>query len=447
MLRPSFRLLAAIVFVAVGSVDATAGERDVASLARQLKDADAHKASEAAQALRALGKDAAPAVPALVEALSDRRSPVNEPFPVRPTVGSYAGEALVAIGAPAVPALVERLNSRDVGVRRAALWRLQEIGEPAKAAVPRMKALVENDPSPAIKLAALGAYFAAAPKDDALPDILGRLLTDPTPEVRGYAAQLAGAIGPRAAVTIPKLRRLLEDDANESVAITPDFSSLRAVRSDAARALGEIGPASKSAVGRLTEMMTSDPDHEVRASAALAVFRIENGSPAALNALIAGLKDDGDTPSDPEAAADALAELGPKAAPAMEALVELLPYHNEFVRSASVAAIAAIGGPEAVKRVASALDDEDQMVQQTAADKLGDLGPAAAPAVPRLIELTRDSDDVGFLVRHAAIEALGKIGSAAGAALPALQAIAKAEPDSTDGQLAAEAVERISAAE
>jgi HEAT repeat protein len=324
---------------------------------------------------------------------------------------------------------------------------LQEIGEPAKAAVPRMKALVENDPSPTVKCAALVAYFAAAPKDDALPGLLEKILSDPTPEVRGCAAQIAGLIGPRAAATVPGLKRLLDDDAYEPVMISLDFASSRAVRSVAARALGGIGPAAKTAVGRLTEMMTSDPDHEVRASVALAVFRIEDGNSAAMAALIACLKEGSDESGDPRAAAYALAELGPKAAPAFDALTESLKHCDESVRSAAVYAIASIGGPEAVKRVATALDDQDWIVRETAAESLGDFGPAAAFAVPRLIELLRDTDEDPFLARGAAIKALGKVDPAARAALPALQAIAKAEPDSTDGQLAAEAVERISAAE
>lgn len=454
MLRPSWlRLLAAIVLVAAGSIDAPADERDVASLARQLKDADANKASRAAQALQSLGKDASTAVPALVEALSDKRwadraSFGPGDFPGGPiSVSSHAAEALAAIGAPAVPALVERLESRDPDVRRAAVWTLQAIGEPVKAAVPRLRAIAESDPSPEARCEGMSAYAAVTPNDDALPAVVAKALGNASPEVRGNAAQVAGSLGRRAVATVSELRRLLEDDADRSLRISLDFSSLRAVRSDAAEALGRIGPASKPALGRLSEMMTSDPDYEVRASAALALFRIEEGSPAALNALIACLKNDSDGPGGAEAAAYALAELGPKAAPAMEALTDSLKHREELVRAASVEAIAAIGGPEAVKRVASALNDSDWIVQETAAEKLGDFGPAAAPAVPRLIELTRDSDENDFMVRPAAIRALGKIGPAARSALPALRAIAKSEPDTSDGQLAAEAVKQISAAE
>lgn len=294
-----------------------------------------------------------------------------------------------------------------------------------------------------MKCEALYAYAEVAPKDDTLPDMLVRAMKDTSPEVRGHAAQVAGNLGPLAAATVPELRHLLEDNAERSLQISLDFASLRAVRSDAAEALGRIGPASKASVERLVTMMTNDADAEVRATAALAVFRIEDGSEAAMNALIAGLKDDSDGTGGPEAAAYALSELGPKAGPALDALTESLRHRDEFVRMASLHAIATIGGTEAVRILASALDDDHWQVQKTAVEELGELGTAGAVSVPRLTELARDkATDV--LVRDAAIEALGDMGPAARSALPTLQQIAKSEPDSSAGEAAVEAIERIS---
>ncbi len=67
-----------------------------------------------------------PAVPALIEALTD------EEWEVR----YRAAEALSRIGEPAVPALIKALDDEDDEVRSWAAWGLGVIGEPAKRAVP-----------------------------------------------------------------------------------------------------------------------------------------------------------------------------------------------------------------------------------------------------------------------------------------------------------------------
>jgi hypothetical protein len=88
------------------------------------------------------------------------------------------------------------------------------------------------------------------------------------------------------------------------------------------------------------------------------------------------------------AAAEILANIGPSALPALEALIV-------------------------------ALKDPNRDVRHNAAIALGHLGPKAAPAVPALIEALKDKDFV-VLFRAAVAEALGEIGPQAKPAVPAL---------------------------
>jgi hypothetical protein len=74
---------------------------------------------------------------------------------------------------------------------------------------------------------------------------------------------------------------------------------------------------------------------------------------------------------------------------------------------------------------------------------LMDLGPAAAPAVPALIQQLKDREE---LLRDFAVTTLSKIGRPASPALPALQQVAQGDPSNDIRQLAGDAIKSISAA-
>ena len=83
------------------------------------------------------------------------------------------------------------------------------------------------------------------------------------------------------------------------------------------------------------------------------------------------------------------------------------------------------------------MTDEDYDVRQSAAGALGQIGPAAVPAL--IQALKRDEDS---WVRMLAATALGAIGPDAKAAVPALIQALTDEHDDVRGQ-AAEALEKI----
>jgi hypothetical protein len=76
---------------------------------------------------------------------------------------------------------------------------------------------------------------------------------------------------------------------------------------------------------------------------------------------------------------------------------------------------------DALQKATTDLADDDPDVRLAAASHLGDLGVAAAPAVPLLADAAYDED---LVVAIAAVDALGRIGPAASAAGDELRPLA-----------------------
>jgi len=115
-----------------------------------------------------------------------------------------------------------------------------------------------------------------------------------------------------------------------------------------------------------------------------------------------------------------------KAAPAVPALIKALD--DVKARQHVAASIHQIGDPAkpAIPRLNELLNDSDRAARADAAKGLGGFGPAAAEAVPALIEtLKTDKNDT---VRREVANALGKIGAPASEAMPTLRELAKTGP-------------------
>jgi HEAT repeat protein len=120
------------------------GRENMTVLRDGLKDSDARVRQGAAKILARLGPEAKPAVPELLHALQDPASGVRE----------AAGDALKRIGPEAVPALVVALTANKAEERESAAWALGSIGPAAQDAVPSLRGLSANDPSPEVARAA-----------------------------------------------------------------------------------------------------------------------------------------------------------------------------------------------------------------------------------------------------------------------------------------------------
>ena len=204
--------------------------------------------SRAVNALHKMSKDAAPAGPDLVAALSDsdplvRGGAVKVIDQLAPDVPG-AVPALIALfpdwdairavarfqegAAEAVPKLTDLAKSGEIRIRRAAIRSLGKIGKPSLPA---------------------------------LPDLIAFTTSDPESGVREQSAEAIGDIGPAAAEGIPALVKALHD---------PD----RMVRRDAVRALGQMGPAAKGVLVEV-EVLVNDPEEVVRTAATRAARLID----------------------------------------------------------------------------------------------------------------------------------------------------------------------------
>lgn len=239
-------------------------QKDATAAAAGLTSADPSTRTRAACELRALGSQAASALPRLITMLEDG-SPVDPAVcgertwgngrfrgaQDTTTPGEQAASALVAIGTPAFDPLTKALGAPAWISRTNAAWALGALGN--RRAVPLLaRTLADTEAKVRSRSAwALGALDA----NEAVPALIDAL-KDSDAGVREQAAWALGAIGDRRAVD--GLVGALAD-------------SVAAVRKQAAWALGAIGD--NRAVQGLMKAL-KDSDAGVRKQAAWALGAI-----------------------------------------------------------------------------------------------------------------------------------------------------------------------------
>mmetsp|Transcript_148270 Transcript_148270/g.385403 ORF Transcript_148270/g.385403 Transcript_148270/m.385403 type:complete len:884 (-) Transcript_148270:73-2724(-) len=267
--------------------------------------------------------------------------------------------------------------------------------------------------------------------------------THPNPQVKYRISLLLGA---HAATVVPALTECLRDDtalrrrtAAAALGHVADFTALSRASvisgCEDARGQEKSNPVA-AAVPALTACLR-DSHEGVRRAAAQALEQIGSSAASAVPALAASLSD---TSEDVRcAAAKALEKMGADvAAPAVPALAETcLKDSNTSVQKAALAALGQLGtaAEPAVPALIECLKNANHKVRCAAAASLESLGPCGAASVPALLAVLEDSD-VG--VRTKATTALGSLGAYVSSNAPA-EALCQRVLDSHEGVRAAAA--------
>ena len=286
------RAAAGIVAVFVRDKQRLPADKELAAaLAPLLEDADEQVRRHALNALLKIPQEAAAAIPLLVSWLQGEDT--RERF--------AAAEALAKIGPAALPALRGAAGSQNAEVRRAAVYGIGEMKPVPQSEVPLLLALA----------------------------------ADKVPGVQGFALASLGRAGDACPEVVEFLIEALDDPV---------------IRYGAAEALGELGPGASVALSKLTaQLPTVGPEERLRL--AKSIWQIDAASPAVFPALIEVLRDtntvragqalrnrevDGKIVvawgpfTEPVSccAAEVLREMGPAAAPAVQALIEVANSSN-----------------------------------------------------------------------------------------------------------------------
>jgi HEAT repeat protein len=406
--------------VQVAALDALAdiGTEAVPTLAQAL----ANPATRywAALALGEFGPDAKPAVPALTEALDDKR----------PEIVHEVLIALAQIGpdaASAEPKVTPLLMAQVPFVRNPAAYALGRMGPAAIGAKPALEQGAKSDD---VMLRTV-CYYALAkidPNDKAARDqavkLLKEALHNPDPRiesaaVRGlielqtppadFASELTQCIVACDRSMVPEMMAVLAASGESGLPALTAALKRPESRGQAAVLLGRIGPAAHTAVPALAESI-GDENPEVRREVLYA-----------LGAIIA---DKG--PADPR-------------------IVAALDDPELRVRATAAYALGRAGASAkgAVPKLKTHLESDDQLVRVVSAWALAHIAPQDAQMVGTIVPvLIHGTKNDSYTVRRGAADALGRLGPAASSAMASLKAL-ESDPDASVRAAAAAAIEKI----
>ena len=313
--------------------------------------------------------------PRLIDLLRQLSECLASPDPERNPLGEIEN-----LGEEAVPRLVEALAYEEAPIRRMAACALGCLysphGDPfcLAAAVPRLERMLRVDPDSLARLYAAEALWTIR-EDAAAIQVLVGGLRDSQAEARRCAATMLGVVGPDASQALePLIEALADSDV--------------VVRRYAAEDLAAFGPAAADALPNLESLLGEDQWTQV--VGAEAILKI--------------------APSRAE-------EISP-------VLSEALHSRSSRIRYRATQALGELpcSDPYAVSELADALDDEDEVVRTGAIWALGQMGPAARPAISALTAILQGNgmDGGDLLIRGMAASALGEIGPEAREAAPDL---------------------------
>jgi HEAT repeat protein len=330
-------------------------------------------------------------------------------------------EALVERGEEATPTLIEGLKNPKTTFL--ACSAIEKIGPEAKGTVPALTEVIRTTKHSHLLIRALLAAASIGPDaKSAAPAITPLLEAKDDVTVPVAAAFALGSIG--AKESTPALRSATEKD-NPFLQMVSSWAIAKLNPDDKA--------AQTTAVDKLVQgLKSSDP--AIRVAAAKGLQLLQAPPEVVAPALVELIKDD-----DPEVemhAVDAIASLGESVVPRVT-----IGLKNPQLKHAAVRVLRKLGpkAAGAVQPLVEAASDADAGLRMEINLALGAIGPAAAPATEMLAK-SLESSDAGE--RESALYALRQIGPKAGAAARPLLRKVQAD-DSFDSMAAAWALARI----
>jgi HEAT repeat protein len=469
--------------VALGRVGDRSDET-VRGLVAAVTGQDARVARAAIAALRNLKPEPQHVVAALENALSSNDQAVT----------LHAMEAVVERGGAAVPLLNEALKRPKTAYVACAA--IEQIGPDAASTVPALTELLGKTRHSHLLIQALLALASIGPAaSSAAPQIVPLLEMPNDATVPVAAAYALGSIGARNADE-PLRRAMSKDNAFLQMIAAWSLSKLHpgdkpalqlaiekltqglksqdpALRTAAAKSLQMLQPPSELVAPHLIELV-NDPDPEVQANIVDAAASLGE---SVVPRLVRGLQN----PQLRGTAVRVLRQLGPKAAGAVQPLIDASRGADAPLRAEIHFALGAIGAAAApaTKMLAEAIGSDDQHIRESALYALRQIGPAAVAAREPLLARMQADDSFDALAsawalariapgdsavaaqavpklqrglssgpdeqtRLECVEALATFGPAARSAVPALQRSAKEDSAAEVRAAAAAALTRIS---
>lgn len=361
-----------------------------------LSHPDAAIASEAASALTWLKPTGPEAIPPMIEALKREAKEKDDPAELS-HIRNATAEALAGAGSgseAAVPTLIDMLVKAKV----------DDIDRMSRPMRPGDRAATISGPITALRRMGKPAIQALKP-----------LLKHDEPIVRYQAAAVFSGMGPSAAEALPDVIAALEIERRLPSGQMYVFEEL-------AGAALSLGADTEKITAQAIALLNSD-ESGVRYRAANMIARIGRKGAPAVGKLEELLEDP--EPAVQSAAIKALAAIGPAAKPALPELAKKVSNEDTGIARDATRALRVFGPDAAIAVVplTKALESNDQTFCIEAAQALAAIGPAAAEAVPalskQLLNPQSRRDE-----REAFLQAIAAIGPNAKDAIPAVLKVA-----------------------
>jgi len=356
------------------------GQPAVASLRAALRHDEARRRAMALDALSNLREVAEGAIPDARDCLDD--VDVRVRIRAARAVASLSGSA----DAAAVAALISSLDSDDTGARLDACKALKDLGPSAREAIDALDRLARSAERE-LRLEALRTVAAVARDSHApLPGAVA-YLDAPDAAVGLAATRALGLVGVSDRATAAALCRALEHED-------------RNVRVASARALETADVARDDAIGCLLHALhTTEPG--VRAVALRSIGRLGPEDEADIAAMAERLFDHDQSVA--RAAAEALLAIGERARPAIPTMVRLVrEAPNQRGALPVIQQVLPAFGKDVVDRLLSDLEPVGELRHQAwVIDILGDIGPAAREALPKIRPFLKLQPFYGYRARDA----------------------------------------------